>query len=117
MDERLEKALEFSNYMVTLNNQKRMLKEKYYESLLYFNSGCQFTVTRELITFVGFLVDKGNTTDVVLTDDNDLPAKVSDLESFYDDILDVYFAAANEYNSAYEELKKNRKTESLVGYE
>ena len=29
MDERLSKALEFSNYMVTLNNQKRILKEKY----------------------------------------------------------------------------------------
>ena len=32
MDERLEKALEFANYMTTLNNQKRVLKEKFYES-------------------------------------------------------------------------------------
>jgi len=117
MDERLEKALDFSNYMITLNNQKRMLKEKYYESLLYFSNGCQFTVTRELITFVGFLVDKGNTEDIVLTDDNELPAKIADLETFYEDILDVYFTASNEYNSSYEELKKNRKTELLVDYE
>lgn len=117
MDERLEKALDFSNYMVTLNNQKRMLKEKYNESLVYFSSGCQFTVTRELITFVGFLVDKGNTEDIVLTDDNDLPAKIADLEKFYEDILDVYFTASNKYNSAYEELKKNRKTETLVEHE
>ena len=29
MDRRLEKALEFGNYMATLNNQKRLLKEKF----------------------------------------------------------------------------------------
>ena len=33
MDEKLEKALDISNYMITLNNQKRLLKEKYYENL------------------------------------------------------------------------------------
>lgn len=117
MDERLEKALTFSNYMVTLNNQKRLLKEKYYESLIHFANGSQFTVTKELITFVGFLVDKGNTEDIVLTDDNELPSKITNLEKFYDDILDVYFSASNAYNDSYEALKKNRKTESLVEYD
>ena len=29
MDQRLEKALDFSNYMVTLNNQKRVLTEQF----------------------------------------------------------------------------------------
>ena len=36
MDARLAKALDFSNYMVTLNNQKRLLAEKYQDDLLYF---------------------------------------------------------------------------------
>ena len=103
--------------MVTLNNQKRMLKEKFYEDLIYFSNGCQFTITKELITFVGFLVDKGNTTNVVLADDNDIPTKILDLEKFYEDILDRYFSAANEYHNNYEDLKKNRKVESLVDYE
>jgi len=117
MDERLEKALKFSNFMVTLNNQKRMLKEKYYEDLLYFSNGCQFSVTKELITFVGLLIDKGNDTDIVLTDDNDIPAKISDLTKFYDNILDLYFSAANEYFTNYEKLKQSRKIESLVDYD
>lgn len=117
MDERLEKALQFGNYMVTLNNQKRVIQEKYAESLIYFHGGCQFTVTKELITFVGFLVDKGNTNDIVLTDDNDIPSKVQDLEKFYEEILDLYFTASNSYYTEYELLKKNRKTETLVGYE
>ena len=29
MDERLVSALDFSNYMITLNNQKRILREQY----------------------------------------------------------------------------------------
>lgn len=117
MDERLEKALKFSNYMVTLNNQKRVIKEKYFEDLMYFNSGCQFTVTKELITFVGLLIERGNDSDVVLTDDNDIPAKISDLSSFYDEILNIYFTASNTYYTKYEELKKNRKIETLVNHE
>lgn len=117
MDERLDKALKFSNYMVTLNNQKRVIKEKFFEDLLYFNSGCQFTVTKELITFVGLLIDRGNDTDVVLTDDNDIPAKIGDLKSFYADILNTYFTAANNYHTKYEDLRKNRSVEKLVNYE
>jgi len=48
MDERLEKALEFSNFMVTLNNQKRILQEKYEQDIIYYIDGCQFTVNKEL---------------------------------------------------------------------
>ena len=29
MDERLEKALDFSNFMVTLNNQRKLIYEKF----------------------------------------------------------------------------------------
>ena len=114
MDERLEKALEFSNYMVTLNNQKRLLTEKYYEDLLYFHSGCQFTVTKELITFVGMLISNSNDSDIVLVDDNNSPISIDNLNTFYENILDVYFTASNEYNTKYTELKKKRSVEKLV---
>lgn len=117
MDERLEKALDFSNYMVTLNNQKRLAKEKYFEDLLFFYNGCQFTVTKELITFVGFLIDKGNDADVVLTDDNDIPTRVDDLNMFYENITDRYFRASNNYNNTYENIKLSRRVERLVDYE
>lgn len=117
MDERLEKALAFSNYMVTLNNQKRLIKEKYFEDLIYFHNGCQFTVSKELITFVNLFVEKGITEDVVLTDDNDIPTKVKDLEEFLDEIQDVYFSASNSYYNDYNDLKSKRSVEKLVDYE
>ena len=43
MDSRLDKALEFSNYMTTLNNQKRLLWENYQQNLVYYFNGGKFT--------------------------------------------------------------------------
>lgn len=117
MDERLEKALNFSNYMITLNNQKRILKEKYKEQTVYYHAGGQFTVTKDLITFVNMLVERDNAEDIVLVDDNETPIMVENLENFLADIIDTYFTAANDYHAEYEKLKKNRSVEKLVEYE
>lgn len=116
MDERLKKALDFSNYMVTLTNQKRILKEKYYEDLLFFQNGSQFTVTKELITFVHMLISNDNDSDIVLIDDNDNPTLIEDLNTFYEDIMNVYFTASNNYNTHYQELKTKRSPEKLVNH-
>ena len=113
MDERLKKALDFSNYMVTLNNQKRVLKEKFLESRIYYFNGGQFTVTQELVSFCQSLValEQDNT---ILIDDNGLPIGIYDLKSFLDEIVTKYFEAANEYLFEYNKLKKNRTVESIV---
>jgi hypothetical protein len=117
MDERLKKALDFSNYMVTLNNQKRVLKERYREQTVYYHLGGQFTVTKDLITFVNMLVERGNTEDIVLVDDNETPIMIKDLEDFLSELMDTYFTAANEYHAEYEKLRKNRSVEKLVEHE
>ena len=114
MDERLEKAIEFSNYVVTLNNQKRLLQEEYEEQLLYYFGGCQFTVTKELITFVNVLVEK-DIDEIVLTDDNNTPIKIVNLEEFYEGVLDTYFSASNSYYTKYDALKTKRSVDKLVG--
>ena len=116
MDERLEKALDFSNYMLTLNNQKRLLVEKYYQELIFFYSGSQFTITRELITFVATMV-AAEQDEVVITDDNNLPCMIEDIANFYSEIISKYTIASNEYYTSYLNLKKNRSVEKLVNYE
>lgn len=116
MDERLEKALEFSNYMTTLNNQKRILKEKYQDDLIHFFNGCQFTVTKELITFCNTMLNLSQDS-VVLIDDNGLPAQIDNINDFLEEILSKYTSASNDYFVEYSNLKKNRKVEKLVGYE
>jgi len=113
MDERLEKALEFSNYMVTLNNQKRALKEKFYNECVFYDNGGTFTITKEMITFVKVLIDKGNK-DAVLIDDNDLPIRIENLEKFYEDLVTNYFEASNSYYTEYQKLKTKRSVEALT---
>ena len=46
MDEKLSKALEFANYTRTFEDQRRLLKERYFDSLVFFNNGGQFTVSK-----------------------------------------------------------------------
>ena len=101
MDERLEKALDFSNYMVTLNNQKRVAKEKFLENCVHYLNGGKFTVNREL-------------NSAILIDDNDTPIEIEEMDKFLDDILDIYFTTSYQYLDSYTEIKKNRKIEGLV---
>jgi hypothetical protein len=117
MDERLKKALDFSNYMITLNNKKRVLKERFREQTVYYYSGGQFTVNQQLLTFVNMLVERGNDEDIVLIDDNETPIMVKDLSEFLNELTDTYFTAANEYHAEYESLRKNRSVEKLVEFE
>ena len=116
MDDRLEKALDFSNYMLTLNNQKRLLSEKYQEDLIHFYNGSQFTLSRELITFVSAMMS-ADQDEVVIADDNNIPCMVEDLDIFYSEIMNKYTIASNDYFTAYVDLKKNRSVEKLVNYE
>lgn len=117
MDERLEKALEFANYMKTLSNQRRVLQEQFKESLVYFYNGCQFTINVELINYANMLVEKNITTDVVFVDDNEIPTSVNDVGIFLEDIQDQYFQALNKYHSEYTKLKSNRSIEKLVDHD
>jgi len=113
MDERLEKALEFSNYMVTLNNQRRVVREQFLENCVHYLNGGKFAVNRDLITFCHTLLQREQTS-AILIDDNDTPIEVEDLQKFLDDILDIYFTTSYEYFDKYNEIKKNRTVKGLV---
>ncbi len=117
MDERLEKALDFANYMQTLSNQRRVLQEQFNESLVYFYKGCQFTINTTLINYVNWLVEKDNTENVIFVDDNEIPVEVIDLTQFLEDIQDQYFNALNTYHAEYNKLKSNRSVEKLIDHE
>lgn len=108
MDERLEKALQFSNYMVNLNNQKRILEETYHQDIIHYFNGAQFTVDKELIVFCKIMIDLGQDV-VVLVDDNKRPVEIDDLPDFFDEILTIYNEASNEYHVNYLTLIKSKQ--------
>ena len=113
MDEKLKAALDFSNYMITLTNQKRIIFEKYQNDLLYFFNGGQFTVSQQLISFCQSLIQL-NQTEVVIIDDNQIPVEIENLQDFTQKILNVYFSATNSYLSEYTLLKNKRSVESIA---
>jgi|TARA_R110000868_G_scaffold33770_4_gene122304 hypothetical protein len=113
MDERLSKALDFSNYMVTLNNQKRVIKEQYEQDLIFYYNGGQFTLTQEFISFCHTLISLDQST-AILTDDNSTPIEVNDLANFTIDVTSQYFEASNKYHAEYVKLKTTRSVEGIV---
>ena len=113
MDERLTKALDISNFMVTLNNQRRLLKEQYAENLIYYYNGGQFSITQQLISFCQSLIMRDQE-ETILVDDNNTPVQIADLEDFTNSLVSKYFEASNVYLTEYNKLKKNRSVESIM---
>ena len=71
MDEKLEKALGFSNLATILNNQKRILKEQYDEELVFYHAGGKFQADPTLFS----LVCNPDSEDAVIIDENSVPAQ------------------------------------------
>jgi len=113
MDERLKEALSFSNLMVTLDNQKRILKEQYQDNLIYYFNGAQFTITQSLISFCQSLIAL-HQTETILIDDNDIPVMIDDLEKFASSLVSSYWKAANKYLTEYNKLKINKTIEGII---
>jgi len=114
MDDRLSKALEFSNYRQTLEIQRKTLKEKIDSKLTYGFSGGLFKIDRILIVFLQFLIDQGRTENIPLIDSNGNPVLVEDLVSFRDEILERYFTVVFEYYGEYQKIKNSRSVEKLI---
>lgn len=113
MDERLEKALEFSNYIVTLENQKNLIKEKFEQNLTLYYQGGTFSITESRINFIHTLLTLGKASFVV-TDDVGIPVNIEDLQEFFTEILDAYEGALSTYKQDYDNLKVKRSIAKLV---
>lgn len=109
MDKRLQQALDFSQYMTTLNNQKRLLNEKFYEKCVFFYNGGKFTITTSLISYCKTL--KYNTE--IIIDDNSLPIEV-DTKDFTNKIIDQYTIAKQDYLDQYNQIKTKRSVEKFL---
>lgn len=113
MDPRLEKALDFSNYMITLNNQRNLLHEKFLENCVHYINGGKFNITQELMNFCHMMSSTGQES-IVLIDDNNSPIQIDDLEDFLENITAIYFKNTNEYLVKFNEIKQKRSVEGLL---
>jgi hypothetical protein len=115
MDERLEKALEFSKYRLSLFNRKEDLKIKVNNMLIHAHNGGIFGITQELISFVKLLLDH-DTQRVVLIDENGNPTEITEIQLFFDDIMSKYFEATNLYHTEYSKLRSARSVKSIYEF-
>jgi hypothetical protein len=115
MDERLEKALEFSKYRIALVNRKEDLKIKVNNMLTYAHNGGIFKASQELISFVKLLIDANKTT-VVIVDTNGNPIEILNLQEFFDELLSKYFEATNYYHIEYKKLRSARSVNSIYEF-
>lgn len=114
MDDKLKEALEFSNYRLTLNNQKQNLIQRMNTQLTIGYANAMFTASLELINFVQHLVDK-KIEQFVFVDNNGNPILITTLEDFHSKLFSAYAEALNEFYNDYEKIKKQRNTKGLVG--
>lgn len=114
MDERIEKAFETANYMATLSNQKRIIKEEFDQQLVYYVNGGTFQITIELISYIKTLIDLKYTSDVVIVDSNNIPVAIDDIGVFLKNISDQYFLACQTYYTKYSDLRIKRKIKDII---
>lgn len=116
MDERLQKALEFSNYSLTINNQKRNIKNRVQQLQIVHKNGGVFTADAVTIAFVKTLIDLEQKS-AILIDTKENPVRVGNLEEFLDILVSAYTSATTEFEIEYEKLKKARNIKKIMDWE
>jgi hypothetical protein len=115
MDERLAKALEFSNYRSTIENQKRNLRSRV-ESLqtVTYNNGT-FKANSETISFVNTLINLGNT-DIIVVDERNNPIEIEDANEFLTTLTEAYNGSMNEFLAESKKLAKARSIKKIMDW-
>lgn len=114
MDTRLQEALDFSNYRLTLSTQIENLKIKLASDLLVTHANGIFTASMERILTVNQL--RTAYTDFPVVDDNGIPIQIPNLEEFYKLLFDTYSNAMKSFNDDYQKLSRARNIKRIVDY-
>jgi hypothetical protein len=115
MDERLEKALDFSNYRITIENQKRNLKARI-ETLqtIMYNNGV-WKADQLTISFVNTLISN-NFKNAIVQDSRNNPIQIDDLNDFLSVLLSSYTAAMTENFYETQKLAKARNIKKIMDW-
>jgi hypothetical protein len=115
MDERLEKALAFSNYRITIENRKKAIKRRYSAmSVLHYENGT-FLSDASTISFVNALLTAGHN-DAIILDEHLKPINIQNLSEFKEKLIENYFEATNEYSNEINKLNKARDVKRAMDW-
>ena len=115
MDERLEKALAFSNYRTTIENRRKAIKRRFNTMMtVHFNNG-MFKSDKETIGFVQALIESGHETATLL-DERQNPIDITNMAEFKESLINTYFSAMNEYSTEMRKLATARNVKKAMDW-
>jgi len=115
MDERLQKALEFSNYNLTITNEKRNIKNRVNQLQIVHHSGGVFLAQPETIAFVKALIDLEYKESIII-DTKENPIRISDLKELLEKLVNAYTSATQEFEVEYNKIRKSSSIKSIMGW-
>lgn len=113
MDDRLNNALAFANYRLTLQVQRQNIEARVSAALLVSYQNAIFKATHELISFVGLRTMRN---DPVIVDDNSgNTIKIENSNEFLTALINAYDSAMALKQAEQQKLKAARTTAKIVG--
>lgn len=106
--EQLEAALSFANYQSTLNQQRKLLREKFESDCILAYNGGLFNITQEWLA--SFDVNFEWVLDI-----NGNPIKITDPQTLLDVAKETYHSAVTSYGEEYQKLRAQRSVKLLAG--
>jgi hypothetical protein len=107
LDKYLEQALSFSQYQSTLNQQRRLLKEKFSADTLFAYNGGLFKL--DSVWIRSFDLESNWHLDI-----NENPIYIDNTHEFIDKAKECYNQALKEYGEAFQDLRKKRNVKGLT---
>ena len=112
-DKKLNEALAFANYRLTLQVQRQNIEARVEAALLVSYNGALFKATQELINFVALRVMRNES---VLVEDNSTNViTILDSTGFLNLLLAAYDSAMQLKQDEQKRLKSARSTAKIVG--
>jgi hypothetical protein len=113
MDNRLNDALAFANYRLTLQVQRQNIEARVNAALIVSYQNAIFKSTQTLITFVGL---RAMRSDRLLVEDNSGNViQIENPNEFLTELLTAYDAAMELKQQELQKLKAARSTAKIVG--
>ena len=116
MEDRLRRALEFSNYRQTLHIQRENVKQRYNSQLQLIVDSGVFYAERDLISFVNTLIETKNESAIIIDSKNN-PINIENLKEFRESLLEAYHQASNELYAEHRRLKKSRNIKAIIEWD
>lgn len=116
MDQRLEQALNFSNFRLILSTKQKNLKILLNNKLKVSYQGGLFNIDQTLITYL-YQLNEMNVSKCILMDLNGIPILITDIKDMLEIIIDKYNKALESYYKNYQRLEEARDIRKVVDWD